>query len=422
MKKNKSLILFLLTFLLFIGVACSCSLFGPKGTAFEWSDRVTQEAQVVESTEEIAVEEQSDETQPTATAPIEMPDEADTSDLLNIDALDERVARIYEAVNPGVVSIRIWSDMGNGVGTGFVYDKEGHIITNYHVVQDAEKLEVDFPSGLKVWSEVVATDPDSDLAVLKVDVDPDYLIPLKLGSSTELQIGDMVIAIGNPYGLSSTITMGIVSAKGRTMESLRTSNTGGYFSAGDIIQTDATINPGNSGGPLLNMAGEVVGVNRAIQTSGFSTTGDPVNTGIGFAISIDIVKRVVPVLIEDGEFNYPYIGISALEELSLLEQELYGIDYPTGAYITTVVSNSPASEAGLVAASVETVTYEGQEVEALTGGDLIIGVDGTPIRIFGELLSYIMLEKSPGDVINLTILRDGEQMEIPLTLGFRPAN
>ena len=294
-------------------------------------------------------------------------------------------------------------------------------MTNYHVVQGAELIEVHFYSGLKVYGEVVATDTDSDLAVVKVNVPDEELFPLKMGSSADLRVGDGVIAIGNPYGLVGTITYGIVSAKGRTLESLRLADSGSYFSTGDIIQTDANINPGNSGGPLLNVEGEVVGVNRAIQTSGTSSLGDPINTGIGFAVSVDIVNRVVPVLLEAGTYEYPYIGVSALESLNLLQQELLNIDYNTGAYITTVVPDSPADEAGLIGGQNGVVDYEGESINMPMGGDLIIKIDDAEVNVFGDLLSYIMLNKSPGEEVILTIVRSGEEIEVPLTLGSRSA-
>ena len=212
---------------------------------------------------------------------------------------DSTLSSIYERVNPGVVSIFIITDQGEASGSGFVYDKVGHILTNYHVVEGATSIEVDFPSGLKVNGVVTGTDLDSDLAVITVDVPEDQLVPLTLGDSDALKVGQMVVAIGNPFSAyQSTMTMGIVSAKGRILDSIRTDSNQSTFTAGDIIQTDAAINPGNSGGPLLNMAGEVIGINRAIQTSGTTTEGTAVNTGIGFAISINIVKRVASTLIK----------------------------------------------------------------------------------------------------------------------------
>lgn len=218
---------------------------------------------------------------------------------------DQILTSLYEQVNPGVVTIITTTDQGVGSGSGFVIDEEGHILTNYHVVEGASQVEVDFPSGKKVIGDVIATDLDSDVAVVKVNVSSDLLFPLRLGDSDKLKVGQMVVAIGNPYRLSNTMTLGIVSAKGRVLDSIRTTSEQGSYSAGDVIQTDASINPGNSGGPLLNLKGEVVGINRAIQTTGTTLQGEAVNTGIGFAVSINIVKRVVPYLIETGKYDYP---------------------------------------------------------------------------------------------------------------------
>jgi 2-alkenal reductase len=224
-----------------------------------------------------------------------------------------------------------------------------------------------------------------------------------------------VVAIGNPYGLTSTMTSGIVSAKGRTLTSLRETEDGAFFSTGDLIQTDASINPGNSGGPLLNLEGEVIGINRAIRTSGTTATGDPVTTGIGFAISVNILKRVLPSLIAEGKYDYPFVGISAREELTLIESQALGLSYQTGAYIVNVVPGGPADLAGLQAGNVAS-----EFIGLPAGGDLIIGIDGRPVFTFGDFLSYLMTQKSPGDIVTLVIIRDNEEMEVELTLGMRP--
>jgi len=218
----------------------------------------------------------------------------------NLVDLNGTLQALYEKVAPGVVSIQFSTTQGEGLGSGFVVDKEGHIVTNYHVVQDVDKLEVHFASGKKAFAKILGVDPDSDLAVIQVDVPADELVPLTLGDSNAAKVGETVIAIGNPYGLSGTMTMGIISGRGRVLDSLRTTESGTAFSAGDLIQTDASINPGNSGGPLLNLNGEVIGVNRAIQTSGTTLSGEAANTGIGFAVSSNMVSKVLPSLIKDG--------------------------------------------------------------------------------------------------------------------------
>ncbi len=333
-------------------------------------------------------------------------------DLAERDAL---LTELYRRVSPGVVSILVTDVAGGSAGSGFVFDKQGHIVTNFHVVEGADLVEIDFPSGYKARGEVIGTDLDSDLAVVKVAAPAEVLLPLQMGDSDLVQVGQTVIAIGNPFGLSGTMTVGIVSAKGRTLESLRQTEGGSFFTAGDIIQTDAAINPGNSGGPLINLNGEVIGVNRAIRTTGATPTGDPVNSGIGFAISGNIVRRVVPVLIEKGYYDYPYLGVTSREDLTLEMIEELGLPRQTGAYITSVTPGGPADQAGLRGGSQPT-SFPG----LTKGGDLIIGIDGRPVASFGEMLSYLINTKGPGDQVTLTILRNGVEKEVTLTLGKRP--
>jgi 2-alkenal reductase len=240
---------------------------------------------------------------------------------------------------------------------------------------------------------------------------------LTIGDSSQVRVGQSVIAIGNPYGLSGTMTAGIVSAQGRTLESIRRTEGGTFFTAGDIIQTDATINPGNSGGPLLNLNGEVIGVNRAIQTSGRTLEGGAVNTGIGFAVSSNILSLVLPSLKQGETYQYPYLGLSALPSINLTQAELLGLPQATGAYVVDIVPGGPADEAGLQAGN------EPTQVQGLfAGGDLIVGVDGQDVLQFSDMLSYMLLNKQPGDEIDVTILRDGEETTLTVVLGERPAN
>jgi 2-alkenal reductase len=334
--------------------------------------------------------------------------------LSNVSSQDAALTALYQKVNPGVVSIQVVTANGGGQGSGFVFDKEGHIVTNYHVVDQETDMEVDFPSGIKVAGTVVGTDIDSDIAVIKVDVPADQLDPLPLGSGDAVQVGQTVVAIGNPFGLSGTMTVGIVSAKGRTLESIRSTATGQPFSAGAIIQTDAAINPGNSGGPLLNLAGQVIGINRAIINNN-PTGGEATNAGIGFAVNVDILKRVIPALIQSGKYDYPYLGVTSQEDISLAMQKLLKLPQATGAYILEVTPGSPADKAGLRAGSTPT------DVQGLNaGGDLIVAVDGKEVRVFGDLLTYLMTSKSPGDSVVISIIRGGEKKEVTLTLGSRP--
>lgn len=340
---------------------------------------------------------------------------ASTPSAPNLIALQDTLVNLYEKVNPGVVSIRVLTESGDGLGSGFVYDEQGHILTNYHVIEGQTDLEIDFPSGYKTRGKVIGTDTDSDLAVLKVEAPKEEIHPLPLGDSSQVRVGQTVVAIGNPFGLSGTMTLGIISAKGRTLESLREAPGGGRFTAGDILQTDAAINPGNSGGPLLNLNGEVIGINRAIRTLNFTLTEEPVNSGVGFAIAINIAKRVVPALITEGQYDYPYLGITSMNDIGLIEQEALGLPRSTGAYVISVTPNSPADKAGLRGGSKPT------SISGLNaGGDLIIAIEGQPVRDFGELLSYLINYKSPGDVVKLTVLRGENELTLDLTLGKRP--
>jgi len=302
-------------------------------------------------------------------------------------------AKIYKIAEPSVVLITL-EVLGGGVaqGSGFVYNVEGYIVTNNHVVEDAvdpNSLTVMFMNGTVTNAFVVGRDPYSDLAVIKVDLPSEMLKPLPIGNSSALRVGEPVFAVGNPFGLSGTITSGIVSQLGRTLEA-----PGGYRII-NVIQTDAAINPGNSGGPLLNIYGEVVGVNTAIA----STTGS--FTGIGFAVSSDLMKRVVPSLIEKGHYDHPWVGIVGTDVTPEIASEM-GLNESTGLLIKEVVGGSPADKAGL------------------RDGDVIVGVDDHPVRRFEDLVTYTEMEKSVGDTITLTIIRDKTRMEVNLTLGARP--
>jgi S1-C subfamily serine protease len=334
-------------------------------------------------------------------------------------AQQDVLVALYRQVSPGIVAIKVVGPQGASLGSGFVYDTGGHIVTNYHVVQEAtdNKVEVDFMSGYKSYGTVVGTDLDSDLAIVKVDAPAAEFHPLPLGDSSTLQVGQTVIAIGNPFGLNGTMTVGIISALGRTLDSEHATPGGGQpFTAGDIIQTDAAINPGNSGGPLFNINGEVIGVNRAIRTTSYTSSGDPVNSGIGFAVSSNIIQRVTPVLISDGKYDYPYLGMSSQSDLSLDEIDALGLKQYTGAYVTSVVQGGPADQAGLRAGDRPT------SIQGLNaGGDLIIAIDGHEIHQFDELLAFLITHKSPGDTVVLTVIRDGQKQDITVTLGKRPS-
>jgi 2-alkenal reductase len=326
--------------------------------------------------------------------------------------MDSTLEALYQQVLPGVVSIRT----GNSLGSGFVFDQEGHVVTNQHVVEGASEVEVSFASGFKAYGTVIGSDADADIAVIKVDAPADQLHPLAIGDSSTLNVGEQVVAIGSPFDLTGTMTLGIVSGLGRTQFAHPSPNGGGFFSTADIIQTDAAINPGNSGGPLLNLNGEVVGINQSIRTDSFNeTTGNAVNSGVGFSISINLVKRIVPYLIRDGKYEYPFLGITSSSELNLARIEALGLSTYTGAYVLEVEPGGPADEAGIRGGSQPT-NVDG----LLAGGDVVVAADGTPIKTFDDLLSYLTTNKSPGDTIVLTVLRDGQSVDVTVTLGRRP--
>ena len=329
----------------------------------------------------------------------------------NIIPQDGSLQALYQNVIPGVVAIRT----NTGLGSGFVFDGEGHIVTNQHVVDGTSTVEVAFSSGYKARGTVIGFDRDADVAVIKVTAPAEEIHPLPIGDSSSLLVGQPVVAIGNPFGLSGTMTLGIISGLGRTQPA-HAAPDGGFFSTADIIQTDAAINPGNSGGPLFNLKGEVIGVNQSIRTENVNElTGNAVNSGVGFSISINLVKRIVPSLIRDGKYAYPYLGISSNSDLGLAEVDALGLDQFTGAYVVTVVPGGPAEQAGIRAGS------QPSGIDGLNaGGDLIIAFDGSPVRTFDELLSYLLTNKSPGDTVVLTVLRDGQKVDVPVTLGERP--
>lgn len=328
---------------------------------------------------------------------VDMPVLAGTYDLGLQDALIE----VYQAVNPSVVYIL--NAVGSS-GSGFVYDTEGHIVTNNHVVSGGSSYEVVFSNGDRASAELIGTDVDSDLAVIKVDELPAAVQPLPLAEAGSLLVGQFVVAIGNPFGEQGSMSFGIVSGLGRSLPSQRTLTTGSTYSLPEVIQTDAPINPGNSGGPLLNLEGEVVGINAAIA----SQTGE--NSGVGFSIPVAAVWKVIPSLIQDGSYTYPYIGAGFDAEVSLTELSVYGLDQTQGAYVVSVSPGSPASLAGLQAADQSTGK----------GGDLIVAINGKPIQDFNDLNTFLVFEASPGETIDLTIIRAGERINLPLTLGERP--
>ncbi len=346
---------------------------------------------------------------PTATS---LPDKL----VIDADAEEQLLINIYERVNPAVVNVDVAASTPGdltdyGSGSGFVIDSEGHIVTNNHVVENAEEMRVTFADGTVAQAELVARDVNSDLAVIKVDVDPERLVPLVLGDSSSLRVGQRVIAIGNPWDLGGTMTVGIISALGRTLPSRITADFG-IYSIPDLIQTDAAINPGNSGGPLVDSRGRVVGVNTAIRSEGLY------NSGVGFAVPVDIVKRVVPALISEGRYRYPYLGISANSEVTVADlAEALNLPVQRGVLIAEARPGWPAYAAGLRGGS-DIIDFFG--VQVLVGGDIILAIDGYELRDFDDLIAYLVRETSVGQEVTVTILRGDENLEIPVTLDERP--
>jgi S1-C subfamily serine protease len=314
--------------------------------------------------------------------------------------LQETLVNLYQQVNPAVVYILV----PLGSGSGFVYSEDGYIVTNNHVVAGSNQFEIVFANGERRTARLVGSDVDSDLAVLQVNDLPDGVRPLPLAAADNIQVGQFVIAIGNPFGEQGSMSLGIVSGLGRSLVSQRGLENGSSYSLPDVIQTDAPINPGNSGGPLLNLAGEVVGVNSAIA----STTGT--NSGVGFSIPVSALHRIIPGLIAEGEYHYPYIGAGFDDEISLAEESAFGLSQTQGAYVLNVVVGGPADDAGLIAAN----PSNGR------GGDLITAIDGQAIDSFADLNSYLVFHSVVGQTIDLTVQRGGEEISVPLTLGERP--
>ncbi|MBN1658618.1 MAG: trypsin-like peptidase domain-containing protein [Anaerolineae bacterium] len=331
-------------------------------------------------------------------------------------ALEQQMIDVYDGTSPAVVNITnrsyvYYRFMGavpeEGTGSGFVYDAEGHIVTNYHVIENAEELLVTLAGGEVYDATVVGSDPANDLAVIRIDAGADLPAPLTLGDSDGLRVGQFVVAIGNPYGLEQTMTTGVVSALGRVIEG---AEDGSFI--GEAIQTDAAINPGNSGGPLLDLQGHVVGVNsQIISPSGASS-------GIGFAVSASTVQRVVPELIARGYYGHPWLGVDTVDLTSLIAGMLRdaGIDVAadSGLLVLDVTGGGPADQAGVQGGS-RWVRFGRYQIPV--GGDIITAVDGEPTADLETLTVYLEMEKAIGDVVELTILRGDREITIPVVLG-----
>jgi 2-alkenal reductase len=348
-------------------------------------------------------------------------------------ALQGTLERIYEDVSPSVVSIQVMKKQATGMampffgmpvpqqqpeeqyqqgsGSGFVWDKEGHVVTNNHVVDGADKIEVVFSDGTTVPGAVVGTDPDSDLAVVKVDLPDADLHPVQLADFAQVKVGQLAVAIGNPFGLENTMTVGIVSALERSLPVESEDGAGSLYTIPDVIQTDAPINPGNSGGVLVNDRGEVIGVTSAIIS--------PVraSAGIGFAVPSVIVQKVIPALIEEGSYVHPWLGISGGSLNPDLAQAMDLDVDQRGALVVDVVPGGPADEADL-RGSDRAVTVDGEELRV--GGDVIVAIDGQIVESFDDLVTYLVRSTEAGQTVTLLVLRDGRERQVDVTLGERP--
>jgi S1-C subfamily serine protease len=369
---------------------------------------------------------------PTQVAAAQASIPAGTGDLLA--AYQGTLENIYTTVSPSVVNIRVVQKadassaqsgfpffnlpQGQGqpqqqyqsaLGSGFVWDKNGHIVTNNHVINGAEKIEVAFSDGAIVPATLVGADPDSDLAVIQVDASAAQLHPVQMGDSTTVKVGQLAIAIGNPFGLEGTMTTGIISAMGRSLPADETSTQS--YAIPDVIQTDAPINPGNSGGVLVNSQGFVLGVTSAIES--------PVraNAGIGFAIPSAIVNNVVPALIKDGKYVHTWLGISGTTLVPDLATAMKLDSAQRGALVEEVMPNSPAEKAGLKGSS-QQVTLDGQNTNV--GGDVITAIDNQPVVEMSDLIAFLARSTQVDQKVTLTILRDGKQQMLDVTLTARP--
>ncbi|MBI3175747.1 MAG: PDZ domain-containing protein [Chloroflexi bacterium] len=368
---------------------------------------------------------------------------------VSLDAYQSTLEGIYVQVNPSVVSIRVVQEQkssnlgqnnplfnlpgfqdffgspnGNNaqpstpqysqaLGSGFVWNQDGYIVTNNHVVSGASKIEVQFADGATLSARLVGADPDSDLAVIQVDNPGFALTPITVSDSSQVKVGQVAVAIGNPFGLENTMTVGIVSALGRSLPASEGSSVNGAtYTIPDIIQTDAPINPGNSGGPLVNDQGALIGVNSAIESQAGT------NSGIGFAIPSTIVSRVVPELIQNGKYEHPYVGISGTSLTPDLATAMKLDATQRGALVEEVMPNSPADKANLRGSSQQT-TIDGQNVNV--GGDVITAIDGSAVKSMDDIIAYLADHTNVGQKVTLTFLRDGKQQTAELTLEARPA-
>lgn len=327
---------------------------------------------------------------------------------------EELVQAVYERVSPAVVDVNVDRKHGDsfsrlGFGSGFLIDNEGHIVTNNHVVQEADRVRISFQDGSSVEAKILGTNPANDLALLKVPAESvEGIEPVPLGDSSKVRPGQLAIAIGSPFGLDGSVTVGVISGVGRTLDSDIARPISG------VIQTDALISPGNSGGPLLDRNGEVVAINTAIQVSAMDFVSPRITRGsVGFAVPVDTLVNLLPALKEGKVIRPPWLGISATTLDGSLAESL-NLDRDRGVYVTQVMPDSPASEAGLVPGE---ALRRGRPA---VGGDIIIAIDGAKVETVGDLISELN-RLNAGSLANVTIIRDGEEIEVAVTLGEWPA-
>jgi len=392
-------ILFFATALIISTIAC--------GFTFETAPVFTPEINLIQPTHKV------DETAAAQNVALATPLQQSTTIAQPIITTGEEaiLVDLYRRINPAVVNVLTYIMQGNiivssGQGSGFLYDSNGHIVTNSHVVHGADQVEVVFEDGLSVRGKVIGEDLNSDLAVIEVQNVSADAQPIPLGRMEDVAVGQTVVALGNPFGLGGTLTKGIVSALGRTIPALTT------FSIPQAIQTDAPINPGNSGGPLLNLNGEVIGVNAQIETNGNSRS----NSGVGFAIPVSIISRVVPELITNGKYEWSWLGVIG-GNLDSTTREAMDLSVERGAYISEVVNGGPAQLAGL-RGSTRQINYDNRIIEI--GGDVIVAIDDVKVETFEDILIYTALNTKPGQQVDLTIMRNGKTQNLTLTLQPRP--
>tara|TARA_B100001964_G_C14260758_1_gene615344 strand:- start:7656 stop:8807 length:1152 start_codon:yes stop_codon:yes gene_type:complete len=329
-------------------------------------------------------------------------------------AKESQLNTIYSTSLPSIVHIKVrqtgsgffQNQERTGEGSGFIWDTEGHIVTNYHVVASASIVDVEFADGAQYLASVIGLDPNSDLAILKVNSNGKILTPLNLGDSTNVKVGNHTIVIGSPFGQEFSMSSGIVSAIKRTVPSQNT-----VFSIPNVIQTDAAINPGNSGGPLMDIDGNVIGINSQIM----SRSGG--NAGIGFAIPINSVKKIIPTLIRGEKFEYPYIGITAMDLNSNLKNALEIDSNVDGVMVIDIVKDSPADLGGLLG---YTGTVSDNNNTYPSGGDILTAINTIPIKSMSDLLTLLFSDYSPGDSVTFTIFRDSNSLDLDITLIARP--